>query len=87
MTNLTAIKKQVKQKLKQAKLHKQQNKRKDNSTCNHAWQRFKQTVQPEERTYDQIRLGMEYKGQRAYFIVIACPACHAKWFVGYKVER
>ena len=50
MANLTAIKKQVKQKLKQARLRKQQSKRKDNDTCNHTWQRFKQTVQPEERT-------------------------------------
>lgn len=87
MTNLTVLKKQVKQKLKQARLRKQQNKRKDNDTCNHTWQRFKQTVQPEERTHDQIKLGMEYKGQRAYFIVVACTACHTKRFVGYKVER
>nr|DAT46600.1 MAG TPA: hypothetical protein [Caudoviricetes sp.] len=47
----------------------------------------KKRYSPEERTHDQIKLGMEYKGQRAYFIVIACPACHTKRFVGYKVER
>nr|DAK13110.1 MAG TPA: hypothetical protein [Caudoviricetes sp.] len=87
MTNLTVLKKQVKQKLEQARLHKQQNKRKDNNTCNHTWQRFKQTVQPEERTHDQIKLGMEYKGQRAYFIVMACTTCHIKRFVEFKVER
>ena len=46
MANLTAVRKQVKQKLEQARLYKQQNKRKDNNTCNHTWQRFKQTVQP-----------------------------------------
>ena len=87
MTNLTVLKKQVKQKLEQARRRKRQYKHKDNNACNHTWQRFKQTVQPEERTHDQIKLGMEYKGQRAYFIVVACPACYAKRFVGYKVER
>ena len=87
MTNLTVLKKQVKQKLEQARLRKQQYKHKDNNTCNHTWQRFKQTIQPEERTHDQIKLGMEYKGQRAYFIVVACTTCHAKRFVEFRVER
>lgn len=86
MANLTAIKKQVKQKLKQARLRKQQSKRKDNDTCEHDWQRFKQTIKP-ERTAEQIKQGMGYKGERAYLIVAACMKCHKKRCIELVVER
>jgi len=57
------------------------------SECDHEWQHFKETVVVQERSYEQSKLGMDYKGHRAYFFVKACVKCKEKHRIGYRVDK
>lgn len=48
------------------------------STCDHEWEVFKQSVAPDNP---------EYQGGAAYFILRGCPKCTAKIYLDYKVEK
>ena len=84
--NLSAIRQATKNKIAEARARKQQRCIKYNDTCEHDWQRFKQTIKP-ERTAEQIKQSMGYKGERAYFIVAACMKYHRKRCIELVVER
>lgn len=55
--------------------------------CEHEWKRYKQTLSPQERTTEQINMGLEWKGLNAYFILNKCEKCQKKLYTDYKVER
>lgn len=55
--------------------------------CQHEWQKFKETIQPSERTYEQSQLGMDYRRGPAYFIVRACTECHKKERLDYVITN
>lgn len=55
--------------------------------CEHEWKKFKQTLEVQERTYEQVKSNMDFKGLGAHFIVKACTKCKQKLYLDYKVER
>lgn len=51
--------------------------RQETAACVHEYQTFKQTVQPTNPNFHGS----------AYFIVKACPKCHKKHYLDYRVEH
>lgn len=47
------------------------------STCDHAWQRYVESIVP-ERTERQRRHSNGFAGRSAYFVVRGCPKCRQK---------
>ncbi len=53
--------------------------------CDHEWKKFKQTIIP-TRTDLDLKLGHDYIGGKAYFIVKGCTKCKEKRVIDYVKE-